>query len=172
MDENTIKETQEDETAWYVVQCKAGESFRAAENLANQNFHVFHPVLERKRRRGGKLATVSEPMFPFYLFIRLDQISSNWRPIRSTRGVLRVVSFGYVPAPVPDALIEQLQHCPHRSDGVHTRFNPGDRFQIADGPFKGLEAVFQYAKGTERAVVLLNMLQHQRSIELPSEHLL
>ncbi|GAA3898569.1 transcription/translation regulatory transformer protein RfaH [Halomonas cibimaris] len=157
--------------AWYVVQCKAGESFRAAEQLANQHFQVFHPVLERKRRRQGKLTWVCEPLFPFYLFIQLDTINSNWRPIRSTRGVLRIVSFGHVPAAVPDALVASLQRCPHRREGAHTRFSAGDCVRIADGPFKGISAVFQYAKGTERAVVLLNMLQQPRPVEMPSDHL-
>ncbi|GAA3899662.1 transcription/translation regulatory transformer protein RfaH [Halomonas cibimaris] len=158
--------------SWYVVQCKAGESFRAADHLDNQGYEVLHPVLERKRRRRGKLTLVCEPLFPFYLFIRLDKISSNWAPIRSTRGVLRIVTFGYVPAAVPDTLIEQLVHGSDEPDGVHSRFSPGDSVQIADGPFKGLEAIFQHAKGTERAVVLLNMLQHQRSVEMPGDHLL
>ncbi|MGB8714695.1 MAG: transcriptional activator RfaH, partial [Onishia taeanensis] len=71
---------------WYVIQCKGGESFRAAEHLANQGFDVFHPVLEVQKKRRGKLAWIAEPLFPYYLFIRLDRIASNWRPIRSTRG--------------------------------------------------------------------------------------
>lgn len=129
-------------------------------------------MLERKRRRQGKLTRVCEPLFPFYLFIQLDQISSNWRPIRSTRGVLRIVSFGNVPAAVPDTLVEQLKHCPHSTEGAHSRFSAGDCVNIAEGPFKGLEAVFQYSKGTERAVVLLNMLQQQRPVEVPSDHLI
>lgn len=168
----TTSHTESDKAAWYVIQCKAGESFRAAEHLTNQGYEVLHPVIERKRRRRGKLALVCEPLFPFYLFIQLDKIVSNWRPIRSTRGVLRIVSFGNVPAAVPDTLVEQLMHGSNKLDGVHTRFSPGDSVKIADGPFKGLEAIFQHAKGTERAVVLLSMLQHQRSVEMPGDHLL
>ncbi|BBI60777.1 hypothetical protein HSBAA_20830 [Vreelandella sulfidaeris] len=87
--------------SWYVIQCKGGESFRAAEHLTNQGYEVFHPVLNVKRKRQGKLVTVNEPLFPYYLFIRLDQVVSNWRPIRSTR-----VYFGYLrsvigPSPHP-----------------------------------------------------------------------
>lgn len=164
--------TEPPQAAWYVIQCKAGDSFRAAEHLSNQGYEVFHPLLECQRRRRGKMVTVCEPLFPYYLFIRLDQINSNWRPIRSTRGVLRIVSFGYVPAAMPDCLIEQLKRCPNEPDGIHTRFSPGDSVQITDGPLKGLDAVFQHAKGTERAVVLLSMLQHQRPVEMPGDHLL
>ena len=94
---------------WYVIQCKGGESFRASEHLDNQGYEVFHPVLEVQKRRRGKLVWVAEPLFPHYLFIRLDRLASNWRPIRSTRGVLRLVGFGHEPVAVQDALIETLR---------------------------------------------------------------
>lgn len=156
---------------WYVIQCKGGESFRAAEHLANQAFEVFHPVLDVKRKRQGKLATVSEPLFPYYLFIRLDQVVSNWRPIRSTRGVLRLLTFGDQPVAVPDALIDSLRRQPHRQEGNHSYFTAGEKVTISDGPFKHLEAVFEHTKGEERAIVLLNVLQRPQHIELALDSL-
>lgn len=152
--------------SWYVIQCKGGESFRAADHLANQGYAVFHPVLNAQRKRQGKLTTVAEPLFPYYLFIRLDQVISNWRPIRSTRGVLRLLTFGNTPVAVPDALIETLQAQPNRKEGSHTYFSTGEKVTITDGPFKDLEAVFQRCKGEERAIVLLNVLQRPQHIEL------
>lgn len=102
----------------------------------------------------------------------MDQVNSNWRPIRSTRGVLRIIRFGNTPAAVPALLMERLRHHPHETQGAHTRFCAGDKITIAEGPFKGLDAVFQRAKGEERAIILLNMLQQQRAIEVPNEHLI
>lgn len=151
---------------WYVIQCKGGESFRAAENLGNQGYDVFHPVLDIPRKRQGKFKTISEPMFPYYLFIRLDQIASNWRPIRSTRGVLRLLTFGNTPVPVSDALIDTLISQPHEQQGIHSYFNPGDKVTITEGPFKDLEAVFKHVKGAERAIVLLNLLHRPQHIEM------
>lgn len=156
---------------WYVIQCKGGESFRAAEHLANQSFEVFHPVLEVKRKRQGKRVTVTEPLFPYYLFIRLDRIDSNWRPIRSTRGVLKLLTFGDRPAAVPEALVQSLYDQPHRQDGSHTYFNAGEKVTISDGPFKNLEAVFEHRKGEERAIVLLTLLQRPQHIELDLDSL-
>ena len=159
------------EPSWYVIQCKGGESFRAAENLGNQDFDVFHPVLNTKRKRNGKLTNVCEPLFPHYLFIRLDQIASNWRPIRSTRGVLRLLTFGDTPVPVSDALIETLKQQPHEQEGIHSYFTPGQKVTITEGPFKNLEAVFKSAKGEERAIVLINMLQRPQHIEMSVDQL-
>jgi len=156
---------------WYVIQCKGGESFRAAEHLSNQGFEVFHPVLNSQRKRQGKLTTVTEPLFPYYLFIRLDQVASDWRPIRSTRGVLRLLTFGNRPVATPDALIDTLRAQPHRQESIHTYFSAGEKVTITDGPFKDLEAIFTRCKGEERAIVLLNVLNRPQHLDLPLETL-
>lgn len=159
---------------WYVIQCKGGESFRASEHLDNQGYEVFHPVLEVQKRRRGKLTWVAEPLFPHYLFIRLDRMASNWRPIRSTRGVLRLVSFGQEPVFVQDALVETLRDRVS-TDGNRERANvyyrQGDLVEITDGPFRALQAVFETQKGEERAIVLLNLLQQTQRLEVPIETL-
>lgn len=159
---------------WYVIQCKGGESFRAAEHLANQAFDVFHPVLEVQKKRRGKLAWIAEPLFPYYLFIRLDRIASNWRPIRSTRGVLKLLTFGDEPVAVADSLIDILRQNASASPEEGTAnvyFRGGDNVEIIEGPFQDLKAVFESQKGEERAIVLLNMLHKQQRLEIPISQL-
>ncbi|WP_043526598.1 transcription/translation regulatory transformer protein RfaH [Litchfieldella xinjiangensis] len=158
---------------WYVIQCKGGESFRAAENLGNQGYEVLHPILEVQHKRRQKLVWVPEPLFPYYLFIRLDRLASNWRPIRSTRGVLKLVTFGQEPVAVADALVETLREHPageHR-EATNVYFRAGEPVEITEGPFRDLQAVFADQKGEARAIVLLNMLHKQQRLELPISQL-
>ena len=157
--------------SWYVIQCKGGESFRAAEHLTNQGYEVFHPVLNSQRKRQGKLTPVTEPLFPYYLFICLDQVVSNWRPIRSTRGVLRLLTFGDRPVAVPAPLVDTLRAQPHRQEGIHTYFSAGEKVTITEGPFKDLEAIFTRCKGEERAIVLLNVLNRPQHLNVPLDTL-
>lgn len=158
---------------WYVIQCKGGESFRAAEHLNNQGYELFHPILQVQKKRGGKLMWLDEPLFPHYLFIRLDRVASNWRPIRSTRGVLRIVTFGNHPLPVEDALIGLLRErgAQAQDNAANVYFRAGEKVEITEGPFKDLQAVFASHKGDERAVVLLNLLNRQQQLEMPVTHL-
>lgn len=159
---------------WYLIQCKGGESFRASDNLANQGYEIFHPVLQVQKKRRGKLCWLDEPLFPYYLFIRLDKLASNWRPIRSTRGVLKLVGFGDEPVPVEDGLVETLRSNAAASAderGVNVYFRAGDTVEISEGPFRALRAVFERQKGEERAIVLLNILHGQQRLEVPVEHL-
>lgn len=160
---------------WYLIQCKGGESFRAAEHLGNQGYEVFHPVLEVQKKRRDRLVWVPEPLFPYYLFIRLDRVASNWRPIRSTRGVLKLVSFGQEPLAVDDALVttlrEQASSEASAATEVNVYFRVGDSVEITEGPFRELKAVFASRKGEERAIVLLNILHKQQRLEMPISQL-
>ncbi|HWH76680.1 MAG TPA: hypothetical protein VNT76_04890, partial [Candidatus Binatus sp.] len=75
-------------------------------------------------------------------------------------------------AEVGDEIIGALrERCP---DGVAqidpVWANPGDIVRINEGPFSGLEAVFdQKLKGSERVAVLLEILGRQTRIVLPGE---
>ncbi len=154
------------ERSWYVVQCKAKESFRAAEHLQNQGFEVFHPSIVVERLRAGKRLQVEEPLFPYYLFIHLNNVTDNWRPIRSTRGVLKLLAFGSMPVKIADNLVQQLKQ---RIQPMPSQpFKAGDQVRIEAGPLKGLQAIFASQNGDERVILLLNLLQQQQRIEVAS----
>lgn len=153
---------------WYLVQCKPRHTFRAEDHLVNQGFQCFLPKHQVKRKSRHKIIWAWEPLFPHYLFIRLDD-ESNWATIRSTRGVAQVVRFNGVPVPVPEQVVLGLQqHCA-RLDGAEPEplFHPGEQVVITEGCFKQLEAVVQATKGEERVVLLLNLLNQPQRIELP-----
>lgn len=161
---------------WHAVQCKGGESFRAADNLINQGFHVFHPTCQRQKKRRGRTEWVTEPLFPYYLFIQLDQTNSNWRPIRSTPGVSQLVRFGSHPAAVDDALIELLQIYDGLSLSDAIAFQAGENVTLEKGPLSGLPATFsrqlsRTCNGEERAIVLLQWLNTHREVNVPLSHL-
>ncbi|WP_227875837.1 transcription/translation regulatory transformer protein RfaH [Kushneria konosiri] len=163
-----MKTTGPEGLRWYAVQCKSGESFRAAEHLEYQGYTVFHPVIQREKRQRGKAGQVIEPLFPWYLFIRMNPLQDNWVPVRSTRGVIRLLAFGREPVPVPDALIMTLRQQVNDPSEVEPErhFSEGERIEITDGPFRALEGLFVQGKEDERVVVLLNILQQEHRITL------
>lgn len=146
---------------WYVVHTKPRQEQRALLNLQQQGYECYLPTLAAEKIRQGALTVDEEPLFPRYLFIRLDsqQSGKSWSPIRSTKGVSRLVTFGTEPARVELQLIETLQqrHTTLVSE-PQKLFNAGERVVITDGPFAGLEAVYQMMDGERRAMVLLELL--------------
>jgi transcriptional antiterminator RfaH len=89
-----------------------------------------------------------------------------WSKLRSTRGVLRIVGFANKPAPISDAVI---QHIKESLDSVAEQggIKPGQAVQLSEGPFEGINAIFQAYDGEERAIVLVNFMQKQQSIRVP-----
>lgn len=110
-----------------------------------------------------------EPLFSSYLFIRLGQGSAaqNWAPIRSTKGVSRLVSFGIEPAKVDDRLISVL----HAQSAIaHAEpeplFKSGERVIITDGAFNRLEAIYQMADGDQQSLVLIELIGRSVSMRV------
>ena len=60
--------------AWYLLYCKRGQLERAQEHLERQAVNCLMPTIELEKIVRGKRTTVSEPLFPNYLFIELDPV--------------------------------------------------------------------------------------------------
>lgn len=149
---------------WFLIQTKPRQEARAEEHLLRQRFECYRPQQAGSDMRKG----VEPALFPGYLFIRMAA-HDNWYPIRSTRGVARVVSFGAAPCPVPDALIEQIRtRLVNRCEPV--TFTQGDAVRVKTGNSE-LQAIFLCDDGQERAVILLNLMQRQQRISLPKRQL-
>lgn len=154
---------------WYLLQTKPRQDSRAEEHLRRQHFECYRPLKPPAAGQGK----AQEALFPGYLFIRLDPQRDNWYPIRSTRGVARVVAFGGGPVPVRDELIEQLRQrlATEDSQSEPLAFKPGDRVQLNGGSFQDLEAIFVCRDGETRAVILLNLLQREQKVRVPTRYL-
>ena len=145
--------------AWYLIHTKPRQEALALTNLSRQGFECYMPMLRLQKIRQRKTAMVAEPMFPRYLFIRLDTSGSgqSWSPIRSTLGVNQLVRFGGQPAKVDGLLIDLIRS---REQGTHGQplFTAGDNVTVAGGPFAGLEAIYQNTDAESRSMILLNIL--------------
>ena len=147
--------TETNNTAWYVVHTKPRQEGRALENLQNQGFTCFLPTMQVQKLRNQRVQVVTEPMFSRYLFIKLDDQTQNWGPIRSTLGVSKLVSFGPQPAKVPPEFVAFLQEAPPET--LERMFAPGDTVQVAAGPLQGLEGKYLAHDGETRAFVLIEV---------------
>lgn len=150
---------------WYLVQCKVRQDERAEDNLRLQGYECLRPTFTRERLIRGQLKVATESLFPGYLFIQLDE-NSNWAPLRSTRGVLRVVGFGGVPLSVDGAIIARLRERAQQ-EAFRSALEPGQLVRILDGPFAELEAIFLAMDGDERVVLLLQLLHREQKVRFP-----
>ena len=154
---------------WYLIHTKIRQERVALENLERQGFECFLPLMRAEKLKRGALQVVQEALFPRYLFIRSGSgsVSHSWAPIRSPMGVSRLVTFGLIPAKIDDDLIGVLRNQSESSDVVLRHFEPGEQVVVTDGPFVGVEAIYQMADAEGRVMVLLNILSKQVKMSVP-----
>lgn len=159
---------------WYLIHTKPRQEKCALENLQRQGYQCYLPTLPTERFRRGVIMVADEPLFPRYLFIRLGlgDSAQSWAPIRSTKGVSRLVSFGVEPAKVPDNLVGAL-YAQEASFQVEPErlFKPGDRIRLTEAPFAGIEGIYQMADGERRVMVLIELLSKQVQVRVAPANL-
>lgn len=148
------------EGRWHVAATKPGRERLACEQLGNQDFEVFLPLLRRTVRARGRLEDRREAYFPGYVFLRFDPDEPGWRAVNSTRGVRRLIMAGERPLPLPRGFVEQLRASAN-ADGVvapDQELSAGDRVRIVAGPFADLIGTLEHMDRRGRLAVLIELL--------------
>jgi transcriptional antiterminator RfaH len=159
---------------WYAIHTKSQQEQRALLNLEQQGYPCYLPLLPVEKLRRGIIKVVQEPLFARYLFIQLDtsHTAKSWAPIRSTFGVNRMVSFGLEPAKVSENLIATLRtQLENVGKQPQSLFTKGECLVITQGPFNGLEAIYQMSDGESRAMVLINLLNKPVQLKIAPANL-
>ncbi len=146
---------------WYLLQAKPRQETKAQDELAKQGYEVFLPTIEVEKISQGTRVHRTEPLFSRYLFIRLNQTTDNWSPIRSTKGVSQLIRFAGKPASIDHVQLQSLKELltQQRSQPL---FKKGSCLDVVSGPFQSLSVVFEkiitLPTGEESAMVLLDVL--------------
>ena len=149
---------------WYLLKTKPRQEIIAKQNLKNQGYGSFCPIVKINNRL--------VVLFPGYLFVQLNEKTQNLSPINSTKGVSHFVKFGLNFAKVPTSVIEFIktnQHITTEKLINLNKFKPGDKVQISDGVFKNWVAIFKCYKPDERVILLMNLLGNEQSLSFKKE---
>jgi len=145
---------------WYVIHTKPGDEDRVKTNLHNQEIETFLPLLETYQYCGGKMVQRIKPLFPNYLFARLD-LELHYYKVKWTRGVSRILGSGDGPVPISEKVIQTIKERSGEDSIVklEAELKDGDVVQITSGPFKNLGGVFQKMMPSKgRVRILLSLI--------------
>jgi transcriptional antiterminator RfaH len=147
---------------WYVVHTQANAENKASANLARQGFSTYLPRYLKRRRHARRVDLVAAPLFPRYLFVKVDMAVQRWRSIYSTIGVSRLVSNGDHPAPVPECVVNFLKSRENASGLIkldqQPKFRVGDQVRVVEGAFSDCLGIYDGMSDRERVEVLLDLL--------------
>lgn len=158
---------EQDQHAWYVVHTKIRKEQYAEWQLTRRGVQTFLPWIVRPS--SVTMEDVMQPLFPGYLFARVDLAKQYWDVVWAP-GVHRLVGFGETPSSIDAEVIEFLRERAGH-DGVVRMFpvfREGDRVRIKQGPLAGLVGIIEKpCGGRGRVRVLMELLRRQTRVELP-----
>lgn len=157
---------------WAVVQVQPRAEEKARHHLAIQGFAPYMPRYRRRIRHARQIETVLRPLFPGYVFVRLDPMKSRWRSINGTVGVRRILTDGEVPRRVPERIVHEIIAREDASGAVillPPRLVRGQPVRVVDGPFADCGALFYDMRDDQRVILLFTVLGREVRTVVPVE---
>lgn len=151
---------------WFAVRVRSNHERVAAAHLRERGYEEFSPSWKTERRWSDRTKEMDQFLFPGYVFCRLNP--SYRLPVLTAPGVVDLVGFGKIPAPIPDQEIENVRQMVQ--SGLLVMPWPflelGHRVLIERGPLAGVEGILAEMKGKCRLVVSVQLLQRSVSAEI------
>ena len=153
---------------WYLLQTKPNAHVTACNNLRQQGFDVFLPLINKTTKKNGKFLDIRIPLFPGYVFMGTSINPIPWKSVNGTRGISKAVTLDGVYRSVSALIIDGLvRRCDN--NGVIQSLNDivsGDRAKIERGAFAEFICTVEQIKEDQRAWVLIDLLQQQTRAEV------
>ncbi len=152
---------------WYVINTKPKKEFQVERLFIEGGIEIYNP----KYLHGERI----KPFFPGYEFISFDY-PEQYRLVKYTRGVKKVVGVREVPVPIPDEVIQEIKSREVNGlieiDKYGEKPEVGDEIEVVEGPLKGLRGVFKKElTAKERVLILLNYVTYQAQLIIEKEKL-
>jgi transcription antitermination factor NusG len=151
---------------WYAAYTRHQHEKSAAQILREKGFDVLLPLYQVAHRWKDRTQVVSLPLFPCYLFTRVNL--GTRLQVLQTPGICQLVEFAGRPVSVPDQEIISLKTLVQSSARYepHPFLHSGDRVHIKQGPLAGIEGILVRFKNQYRVVLSVELLQQSVAVEV------
>jgi transcription antitermination factor NusG len=151
---------------WFAILARTSREKNATVLLENAGFECYLPTIKFKRQWSDRLKEIELPLFPGYLFCRMNP--QNRLPVLMTPGVIQIVGVGKTPVPVDEQEVAAIQRA--GKSGVPIMPWPylqgGQVTQIEQGPLRGLTGIVIRIKSGLKLVLSVNLLQRSIAVEI------
>jgi transcription termination/antitermination protein NusG len=157
------------ERRWFAVYTTCRHEKRVAQHLEQRQIEHFLPLYRSQHRwKDGSRVMVDLPLFPGYVFVRVD--CSSRVGVLAVPGVVSMIGTALRPAPLPDFEVETLRAGldPLRAE-PHPLLTVGQRVRIRKGSLAGVEGIVIRTKGGIRVVLTLDLLMKSIAIEVDGD---
>ena len=154
---------------WFALHVRPRSEKAIATAVQQKGFEEFLPLYECRRAWSDRTKWVKLPLFPGYLFCRLnphDRLSLLTIP-----GVLHIVTAGNIPVVIDESEIMAIRMV--TASGLQVEPFPflkiGERIRLEHGPLAGLEGHLVEVRNQSRLVVSVSVLKRSVAVEVARE---
>jgi transcription antitermination factor NusG len=83
--------SQPNDGSWYAIYTKSRFEKKVFRDLAHSQYQVFLPLVTEKKHWSDRIKSVSVPLFPSYVFVKL--LTQHQSKLYNYPGVVKLVSF-------------------------------------------------------------------------------
>ena len=149
--------------SWFALYTRPRHEKKVYDQLVQKGVETFLPLIERVHQWKDRKKKVATPLFTSYVFIKID-LKDRYYSLQ-THGVVRLVSFGGKPAPIPNWQIEQLKQVIKHPETVQLEhyLREGDWVRVTDGPFRDIKGRLKEWRGETRLVINIDGIYQSAS---------
>ena len=152
---------------WYAAYTKFKAEKKVAQYLGEQGFDHFLPLIWTLRQWSDRKKKVQIPLIKSYIFVHVTE--KERLRVLQIPGVVKIVSFGGKPVPIPDWQIQNLKILIGAEIPVSTDikdFERGEQVIITSGSLKGQRGTIIYVKGQRKLAISIEALDYNLTIDI------
>lgn len=151
---------------WFAIYTRSRHEKKVAETLKDKQFDIFLPLRSVISRWKDRRKEIQTPLFNGYVFVHTDL--EHRLDVLKTPGVVRFVTDGHAPVPIPDDQIEAIQTLvqsgikydpyPYLKEGMH--------ITVKRGPLRGVEGILVAKRKKHLLVLAVDLIQQATALEI------
>ena len=157
---------------WYAIYTKSHHEQKVFQALTDKSITAFLPKVETLSSRKDRRKKIWLPLFPGYVFFRIPWDLKLYWEVLKTDGVVRTLTMGGKPAPVPEVEIHSVKIAVESYLPLfpHPFVREGDRVIIEAGPLKGAQGIFLSREGKSgKFIIGVELLNRAVAVEIEPE---
>jgi len=157
---------QNEQWPWFAILVRTSREKSAALFLENEGYECFLPISKYMRRWSDRMKEVETPLFPGYLFCRMNP--DNRVPVLMTPDVVHITGVGETLLPVDEQQISAIQHV--GKSGVSMipwpYLQTGQVVCLENGPLNGLSGIILRIKSGLKFVLSVSLLRRSVAVDV------
>ena len=151
---------------WYAISTRARHEKKVLKKLEEKGIAAYLPLQKVYRKWSDRYKQIETPLLNGYVFVHIAL--KNRMPVLRTDGIVRIVSFNGIPAPIPDEQINTIKIVLRETDDIQKidYLTPGKKVEVTQGCFKGIRGVLTEVNKNHRLVLRLDCIKQAISVNV------